>query len=64
MLDVCYDPTSKNDCTAMVGTGNDCQHTAYMSLHGNLCYCGLFRGSVVPAKFLLVSINTLFAEGE
>ena len=24
---------------------------AYMSIHGNLCYGGLLRGSVVPAKF-------------
>ena len=24
---------------------------AYMSIHGNPCYGGLFRGSVVPAKF-------------
>ena len=25
---------------------------AYMSIYGNLCYGGLLRGSVVPAKFL------------
>ena len=25
---------------------------AYMSIHGNFCYNGLLRGSVVPAKFL------------
>ena len=34
------------------------------SLHGNLCYGGLLRGSVVPVKFLLVSLNTLPAEHE
>ena len=36
----------------------------YMSSHGNLCYDGLLRGSVIPVKFLLVSVNTLPAEHE
>ena len=36
----------------------------YMSSHGNLCYDGLLRGSVIPIKFLLVSVNTLPAEHE
>ena len=48
----------------MVKVGNECQHTAYMSSHANLCYCGLYRGSVIPVKFLLVSVNTLLAEHE
>ena len=48
----------------MVKVGNECQLTAYMLLDGNLCYCGLLRGSVVPAKFLLVSLYTLPAEHE
>ena len=30
-----------------------------MSSHGNLCYGGLLRGSGVPVKFVLVSVNTL-----
>ena len=38
--------------------------TVYMSSHGNLCYDGQSRGSVVPIKFLLVSVNTLLAEHE
>ena len=38
-------------------TRDECQLTAYMSLHGNLCYDSLLRRSVVPVKFLLVSFN-------
>ena len=41
----------------MVKTGDECQLTAYMSLHGNLCYDSLLRRSVVPVKFLFVSFN-------
>ena len=48
----------------MVKAGNECQHAAYVSSHGNLCYDGLLRVSVVPIKFLLVSVNTLLAEHE
>ena len=48
----------------MVKAANECQLTAYMSLHGDLCYGGLLRGSVVPAKFLSVSLNTLLVEHE
>ena len=48
----------------MVKAGNECQHTAYMLSQGNLCYDGLFRGSVIPVKFLLESVNTLPAEHE
>ena len=36
----------------------------YMSLHGNLCYDCLLRGSVILVKFLHVSVNTLPAEHE
>ena len=36
----------------------------YMSSHGNICYDGLLRGSVIPVKFFLVSVNTLPAEHE
>ena len=59
MLDVCCDPTLHDECIAMVETGNECQLTDYMSSHGKNCYGGLLRGSVVPAKFLLESLNTL-----
>ena len=38
-------------------TGDECQLTAYMSLHGNLCYDSLLRRNVVPVKFLFVSFN-------
>ena len=41
----------------MEKTGDERQLTAYMSLHGNLCYDSLLRRSVVPVKFLLVSFN-------
>ena len=34
------------------------------SLHGNLCYGGPLRGSVVPAKFLFVSLYMLPVEHE
>ena len=64
MLDVCCDPTLYDEYIAMVETGNECQLTVYMSLHGNLCYGDLLRGSGVPAKFLPVSLNTLPAEHE
>ena len=32
--------------------------TDYMSSHGKNCYGGLLRGSVVPAEFLFVLLNT------
>ena len=48
----------------MVETGNECQHTAYMSPHVKLYCGGLMHGSVVPAKFLLVLLNTLPPEHE
>ena len=38
--------------------------TVYMSSHGNICYDGQLRGSVVPVMFLLVSVNMLSAEHE
>ena len=64
MLDVCYDPTTYYECTAMVGTGNECEHAAYLLSHGKLCYGGLLHGSVVPAKFLFGLFDTLHAEHE
>ena len=48
----------------MAETGNECQLTDYMSSHGKKCYGGLLRGSIVPAKFLLVLLNTLPREDE
>ena len=45
-------------------SGLDQCHTDYMSLRGKNCYGGLLRGSVVPAKFLLVLLNTLPVEDE
>ena len=36
--------------------------TDYVSSHGNLSYDGQLRGSVIPAKFPIVSDNTLSAE--
>ena len=48
----------------MVKTGNECQLTDYMSSHGENCKGGLLRGSVVPAKFLLMLLNTLLVEDE
>ena len=64
MLDVCCDPTWYNEYIAMVKTRNECQLTDYMSSHGKSCHGGLLRGSVVPAKFLLVLLNTLPVEDE
>ena len=46
----------------MVKTGNECQLTDYMSSRGKNCYGSLLRGSLVPAKFLLVLLNTLLVE--
>ena len=40
-----------------MNTGDECQRTAYMSLHNNLFYDSLLRRSAVPVKFLLVSFN-------
>ena len=48
----------------MVETGNECQHTDYMSSRGKNCYGRLLRGTVFPAKFLLVLLNTLLVEDE
>ena len=64
MLDVCRDPTLDNGYTAMVQTGNECQLTDYVSSRGKNCCGGLLRGSVVPAKFLFVLLNTVPAEDE
>ena len=50
-------PTSYDEWSAMVKTGDEWQLRAYMSLHGNLCCDSLLRRSVVPVKFLLVSFN-------
>ena len=47
----------------MVETGNECQHTDCMSSRCKNCYGGLLRGSVVPAKFLLVLLNTMPGNG-
>ena len=41
----------------MVETGNECQHTDHKASRGKNCYGSLLRGSVVPAKFLLVLLN-------
>ena len=48
----------------MVKTGNECQLTDYMSSHGEGCYGSLLLGSVVPAKVLLLLLNTLLVEDE
>ena len=64
MLDVCCDPTWYSEYIAMVETGNECQPTDYKSLRGKNCYGGLLRGSVVPAKYLLLLLNTLLVEDE
>ena len=45
-------------------TRNECQHTDYMSSRGKNCCGSLLRESVVPAKFLLVLLNTLAVEDE
>ena len=48
----------------MVKTGNECQLTDYMPSRGKNCFYGLLREGVVPAKFLLVLLNTLPVEDE
>ena len=62
MLDACCDPTWCNEYIALLG--NECQPTDHMSSHGKSCCGSLLRGSVVPAKFLLVLLNTLPVEYE
>ena len=52
-------PTLYNEDIAMVETESECQFTDYMSSQGKNCCGGWLRGSVVPAKFLLVLLNTL-----
>ena len=64
MLDVWCDPTLYDEYIATVKAGNECQLTAHMSLHRNFCCGGLLRGSVVPAKILLVSLDSLPVEDE
>ena len=41
----------------MVKAGYECQLTANMSLHGNLCCDSLLRRSVVPVNFLFVLLD-------
>ena len=48
----------------MVNTGNECQLTYNMLSCGEKCSCSLLRGSVVPAKVLLVLLNTLLVRDE
>ena len=48
----------------MVKTGNECLSGNDMSSRGKNCFGSLLRGSVVPAKFLLVLLNTLPVEDE
>ena len=53
MLDDLVVPTSYDEWSAMVKTGDECQLTAYMSLHGNICCDGQSYGRVVPTSFSL-----------
>ena len=48
----------------MVKTRNECLLGNYMSSRGKNCCGSLLRGSVVPAEFLLVLLNTLLVEDE
>ena len=48
----------------MVKTRNECLLGNYMSSRDKNCYGSLLRGSVVPAKFLLVLLNKLPVEDE
>ena len=57
-------PAWCDEYIAMVETGNECLLGNYMSLRCKNFYCSLFRGSVVPTKFLLVLLNTLHVEDE
>ena len=54
MLDVYCDPRGVTSTQQWSRPETECQHTDYMSLRGKNCYGSLLRGSVVPAKFLLV----------
>ena len=64
MLDVCCIITSSDEYLSVIKTGNECQLQGYMLLPSELCYGGLLDESVVPAKCLLVSLNTLPEEHE
>ena len=64
MLDVCCIITSSDEYLAVIKTGNECQLQGCMLLPSKLCYGGLLDETVVPAKFLLVSLNTLPEEHE
>ena len=57
MLDECLFPRDMMSGVQWCRPEIECQLTACMSLHGNLCYDGPLRRSVVPVKFLLVSFN-------
>ena len=48
----------------MAETGNECQLTDYLSSRGKNCSGSLLLDSVVPAKILLVLLNTLPEEDE
>ena len=48
----------------MVKTGNECLLGNYISSRGKNCYGSLLHGSVFPAKFLLVLLNTLLVGDE
>ena len=48
----------------VIKNGSECQLQDYMLLPSKLCYGGLLDETVVPAKFLLVSLNTVLEEHE
>ena len=64
MLDVCCIITSSDEYVAVIKTGNECELQNYMLLPSKLRYGGLLDETVVPAKFLLMSLNTLPEEHE
>ena len=64
MLDVFCEVTAYEERTAMVETGNERPHTAYMSLHGNLCYKKSVTQKCCPSQVSARDEYTLPAERE
>ena len=53
---------SYGEYNAMIETGNECQLSSLLVVAQSRCYCGRLHGSVVPAKFLLESLNNVTCE--
>ena len=61
---LCRMVSTYDEYIAMVKAGNECQPTAFMSLHGNIAIVVCCAEVLFQSNFSLVSLNTLPTEHE